>query len=78
MKKEESTTANGTGAAQNGAEPPAQSKRKSAKKKEVFQFEVDTSPAAQAFMKAIRITQERLFPEKVKRAEARRAKEKRA
>ena len=78
MEQEEITTTNGTDVAQNGAEPPTPRKRKTARKKELFQFEVDTSPTAQAFMKAIRITQERLFPEKVKRAEAAHEERKRA
>lgn len=68
MEQEEITTTNG--AAQNSAEPPTTRQRKTARKKELFQFEVDTSPTAQAMMKAIRMTQERLFPEKVKRADA--------
>ena len=76
MNEEEIIQTSDNGTRPNDTEPTPQRQRKT--KKKLFQYEVDTSPAALAFMKAIRITQERLFPEKVKRADAECAKRKAA
>ena len=51
----------------NNGQNEANAKPKTSKKTP-FLFETDTSRAAQALMEAFRLTNERLHPEKVKRA----------